>query len=47
MCTKSVAGPGLFTLVAQTCTAPVDRPLRTCTSTVCDAVAVVVSRTVE
>ncbi len=47
VCAKSVAALGLLTRVAHTCTAPVERPPRTWTLTVCAAVAVVVSRTVE
>ena len=38
---------GVFTLVAQTCTVPVDRPPATVTLTVWAAVAVVVSMMVE
>ncbi len=45
--TRLVAALGVFTLVAQTCTVPVDRPPPTVTLTVWAAVAVVVSMMVE
>jgi hypothetical protein len=42
-----VIAPPELTAVAQTCTTPVDSPLRTDTLTVWAALAVVVSMTVE